>query len=148
MPKCAKGNSFQNAGPYENSNGLPNYLEGLTDLPGWPIIRRCAVETMIGIGVPLAGIGVLWLCFAIGVELFTRTGHESMRNPGHGGGPEQSPEGVAAGAGSPRCHRVISTGPRTTVPGGMGCSRRCGVRELGDGPMCLAPALGGRQVGA
>jgi hypothetical protein len=37
------------------------------------------VETMIGIGVLLAGIGVLWVCFAIGVYFFTRTGREGMR---------------------------------------------------------------------
>lgn len=37
------------------------------------------METMIGIGVLLAGIGVLWVCFAIGVWFFTRTGREGMR---------------------------------------------------------------------
>ena len=37
------------------------------------------METMIGIGVLLAGIGVLWLCFAAGVYFFTRTGREGMR---------------------------------------------------------------------
>ena len=35
--------------------------------------------TMIGLGVLLAGIGVLWLCFAAGVFFFTRTGREGMR---------------------------------------------------------------------
>lgn len=34
---------------------------------------------MIGIGVLLVGIGVLWLCFALGVFFFTRTGREGMR---------------------------------------------------------------------
>jgi hypothetical protein len=34
---------------------------------------------MIGVGVLLAGIGVLWLCFALGVYFFTRTGRERMR---------------------------------------------------------------------
>ena len=34
---------------------------------------------MIGIGVLLVGIGVLWVCFAIGVYYFTRTGREGMR---------------------------------------------------------------------
>jgi hypothetical protein len=34
---------------------------------------------MIGIGVLLAGIGLLWLCFALGVYFFTRTGREGMR---------------------------------------------------------------------
>jgi hypothetical protein len=34
---------------------------------------------MIGIGVLLVGIGVLWLCFALGVYFFTRTGREGMR---------------------------------------------------------------------
>jgi hypothetical protein len=38
-----------------------------------------AVETMIGVGVLLAGIGVLWVCFALGVYFFTRTGREGMR---------------------------------------------------------------------
>jgi hypothetical protein len=37
------------------------------------------METMIGIGVLLAGIGVLWVCFALGVYYFTRTGREGMR---------------------------------------------------------------------
>jgi hypothetical protein len=34
---------------------------------------------MIGIGVLLVGAGVLWLCFALGVYFFTRTGREGMR---------------------------------------------------------------------
>lgn len=34
---------------------------------------------MIGIGALLTGIGVLWLCFALGVYYFTRTGREGMR---------------------------------------------------------------------
>lgn len=34
---------------------------------------------MIGIGVLLVGIGILWLCFALGVFFFTRTGREGMR---------------------------------------------------------------------
>jgi hypothetical protein len=34
---------------------------------------------MIGIGVLLVGIGVLWVCFALGVFLFTRTGREGLR---------------------------------------------------------------------
>lgn len=37
------------------------------------------METMIGIGVLLVGIGILWLCFALGVFFFTRTGREGMR---------------------------------------------------------------------
>ena len=37
------------------------------------------METMIGIGVLLVGIGVLWLCFALGVYFLTRTGREGMR---------------------------------------------------------------------
>ena len=37
------------------------------------------METMIGIGVLLAGIGVCWVCFALGVYYFTRTGREGMR---------------------------------------------------------------------
>jgi hypothetical protein len=40
---------------------------------------RCILETMIGIGVLLVGIGILWVCFAIGVWFFTRTGREGMR---------------------------------------------------------------------
>jgi hypothetical protein len=34
---------------------------------------------MIGIAVLLVGIGVLWVCFAIGVYYLTRTGREGMR---------------------------------------------------------------------
>ena len=37
------------------------------------------METMIGIAALLAGIGVLWLCFAMGVYLLTRTGREGVR---------------------------------------------------------------------
>jgi hypothetical protein len=37
------------------------------------------METTIGIGVLLAGMGVLWLCFAAGVFFLTRTGREGMR---------------------------------------------------------------------
>ena len=38
-----------------------------------------AMETMIGIAALLVGAGVLWLCFALGVYFFTRTGREGMR---------------------------------------------------------------------
>jgi hypothetical protein len=38
-----------------------------------------AMETMIGVGVLLALIGVFWVCFALGVYYFTRTGREGMR---------------------------------------------------------------------
>jgi hypothetical protein len=41
------------------------------------------METMIGIRVLLAGIGVFWICFALGIYYFTRTGREGMRI--HGG---------------------------------------------------------------
>jgi hypothetical protein len=37
------------------------------------------VETKIGIAVLLAGVGVLWVCFALGMYLFTRTGREGVR---------------------------------------------------------------------
>jgi hypothetical protein len=37
------------------------------------------METMIGIAVLLVGIGVLWICFAVGVFFLTRTGREGMR---------------------------------------------------------------------
>ena len=37
------------------------------------------METMIGIGVLLAGIGVLWLGFSVGVFFLTRTGRDGMR---------------------------------------------------------------------
>ena len=41
--------------------------------------RRSALETMIGIAAILVGAGVLWLCFALGVYFFTRTGREGLR---------------------------------------------------------------------
>src|SRR5262245_36510118 len=41
--------------------------------------RRSVMETMIGIAVLLVAAGVLWVCFAYGVYLFTRTGREGMR---------------------------------------------------------------------
>jgi hypothetical protein len=34
---------------------------------------------MVGIAALLVGIGILWLCFALGVFFFTRTGREGMR---------------------------------------------------------------------
>ena len=37
------------------------------------------METMIGIAVLLVGAGIAWLCFAVGVYFFTRTGREGMR---------------------------------------------------------------------
>jgi len=37
------------------------------------------METMIGIAARLVGAGVLWVCFAFGVYLFTRTGREGLR---------------------------------------------------------------------
>jgi uncharacterized membrane protein len=37
------------------------------------------METMIGIAALLAGLGILWLCFAVGVWFLTRTGREGMR---------------------------------------------------------------------
>ena len=37
------------------------------------------METMIGIAALLVGAGILWLCFALGVFFFTRTGREGMR---------------------------------------------------------------------
>jgi uncharacterized protein (DUF2062 family) len=37
------------------------------------------METMIGIAAILVGAGVLWLCFALGVYFFTRTGREGLR---------------------------------------------------------------------
>jgi len=37
------------------------------------------LETMIGIAALLVGAGVLWLCFALGVFFFTRTGREGLR---------------------------------------------------------------------
>ena len=37
------------------------------------------METMIGIAALLVGAGVLWLCFAVGVYFFTRTGREGLR---------------------------------------------------------------------
>ncbi|HKE50774.1 MAG TPA: hypothetical protein VKE25_04625 [Actinomycetes bacterium] len=37
------------------------------------------METMIGISALIVSLGVLWLCFAIGVFFLTRTGREGMR---------------------------------------------------------------------
>jgi hypothetical protein len=39
------------------------------------------METMIGIAALLVGLGVAWLCFALGVYFFTRTGREGLRIP-------------------------------------------------------------------
>ena len=40
------------------------------------------METMIGIAALLVGAGVLWLCFALGVYFFTRTGREACGSSG------------------------------------------------------------------
>jgi hypothetical protein len=40
------------------------------------------LETMIGIAALLVGSGIAWLCFAIGVYFFTRTGREGVRIAG------------------------------------------------------------------
>ena len=49
-------------------------------MPSLPRARRIpALETPIGIAVLLAGMGVLWLCFAVGVYFLTRTGREGLR---------------------------------------------------------------------
>ena len=37
------------------------------------------METMVGIAALLVGIGLLWVCFALGVYFFTRTGRDGMR---------------------------------------------------------------------
>jgi hypothetical protein len=37
------------------------------------------METMIGIAALLAGAGIGWLCFGIGVYFLTRTGREGLR---------------------------------------------------------------------
>jgi hypothetical protein len=37
------------------------------------------LETMIGIGALLAGAGIAWLCFGIGIYFLTRTGREGLR---------------------------------------------------------------------
>ena len=37
------------------------------------------METMIGISALIVSLGLLWLCFAIGVFFLTRTGREGMR---------------------------------------------------------------------
>jgi hypothetical protein len=37
------------------------------------------METMIGISALIVSLGVLWLCFAVGVFFLTRTGREGMR---------------------------------------------------------------------
>jgi hypothetical protein len=41
--------------------------------------RRCAMETLIGIGVLLAGAGIGWLCFGLGVYFLTGAGRQGMR---------------------------------------------------------------------
>jgi hypothetical protein len=37
------------------------------------------VEIMIGIAALLVGAGIAWVCFALGVYFFTRTGREGIR---------------------------------------------------------------------
>lgn len=37
------------------------------------------METMIGIAAILVGVGILWVCFALGVYFLTRTGREGLR---------------------------------------------------------------------
>jgi hypothetical protein len=58
-------------------------VDGYSQLRGSDVIARIrgrsVLETMIGIAALLAGLGVLWVCFAAGVYLFTRTGREGIR---------------------------------------------------------------------
>jgi hypothetical protein len=42
-------------------------------------VGRRTLETMIGIAVLLVGAGIAWVCVALGVFFFTRTGREGMR---------------------------------------------------------------------
>lgn len=50
---------------------------------------------MIGIAALLVGAGIAWVCFAVGVYFFTRSGREGMRiermedERRHRGAPEQ-----------------------------------------------------------
>jgi hypothetical protein len=37
------------------------------------------METMFGVATLIVSVGVLWVCFAIGVYFFTRTGVVGMR---------------------------------------------------------------------
>jgi hypothetical protein len=37
------------------------------------------METMIGVAALILSVGLLWVCFAVGVYFFTRTGREGMR---------------------------------------------------------------------
>jgi hypothetical protein len=41
--------------------------------------KEVTMETMIGIAALLVGTGILWLCFAIGVYFFTRSGQEGVK---------------------------------------------------------------------
>jgi hypothetical protein len=71
--------------------GIPDFRGVRESVPQGVILGGCAsvdprrvgwrrtLETMIGIAVLLVGIGLLWLCFAVGVYVFTRTGREGLR---------------------------------------------------------------------
>ena len=37
------------------------------------------METLIGIAALFVGLGIAWLCFAVGVYFLTRTGREGIR---------------------------------------------------------------------
>ena len=43
------------------------------------------METMIGIAALLVGLGVAWLCFAVGVYFFTANGPRGPADPTDGG---------------------------------------------------------------
>jgi hypothetical protein len=49
---------------------------GDADTSYWYVPR---VEIMIGIAALLVGAGIAWVCFALGVYFFTRTGREGIR---------------------------------------------------------------------
>ena len=99
------------------------------------------METMVGIAVLLVGVGVLWVCFALGVYLFTRTGREGIRikrmeeelrsrprdlDPKRPGKARPTPEEGADGGGD---GRVVAAEPHP--PAGEVASLQLGARRVG-----------------
>ena len=76
------------------------------------------METMVGIAALLVAIGLLWVCFALGVYLFTRTGREGTRVQRMDDEPAPEEENDAHGQPPPPTATVESLPPEPHTPTG------------------------------
>lgn len=76
------------------------------------------METMVGIAALLVAIGLLWVCFALGVYFFTRTGRKGMRIQRMKEEPAPEEQDDAAGQPPPPTATVESLPPEPPRPAG------------------------------